>query len=443
MDKIKKNLQYIKNPLDPTLALFLHYEEFLMHFVLDNNTTVQPHRPIFQQKGPAEVPHSMRHTQPAFLYTEGVEVADHVVSVIVDPSVITIEIEAFCLRRSLKSVDLPTSVITIKRSAFSHCTSLIHAPLPDSLSSIGSYAFSHCTSLGSVYLPDSLNTIDRNAFSECTSLSSVRLPHILSTIGDFAFSHCTSLISVCLPHSLTTISCGLFSDCTSLTSVRLPESLSIIGKCAFSQCLNLSTVCFPDSLSVIGNCAFSGCTSLSLLRLPDSVCSIGYNAFSKCTGLTSVCLPYSLSTISLNAFKGCISLKTITAPSFPTPIIKPNSLKEALMEASFFPIQISHVLNKQRQSSKYVHQYHNWKMGAKITDDCGRLPLCIAAERSLKWSRWLQKIFHANMPAIEITDPVTALEPFMLAAVGVDSDFEAVYALLRGYPVAIGWSIIG
>jgi len=60
-----------------------------------------------------------------------------------------------------------------------------------------------------------------------------------------------------------------------------------------------------------------------------------------------------------------------------------------------------------------------------------------AAERSLKWSSWLGKIFKVYMPAIEHTDVVTGFEPFMLAAVGSKSDLEAVFELLRLNPAAM------
>lgn len=44
----------------------------------------------------------------------------------------------------------------------------------------------------------------------------------------------------------------------------------------------------------------------------------------------------------------------------------------------------------------------------------------------MKWL-WLQKILNLNMPVIEPTDPLTGLEPFILAAIGPDSDLEATY----------------
>ena len=43
----------------------------------------------------------------------------------------------------------------------------------------------------------------------------------------------------------------------------------------------------------------------------------------------------------------------------------------------------------------------------------------------------------ANKIAIYEKDVVTGLSPFMLAAVGMNSDLESVYRLCREYPVAI------
>jgi len=80
--------------------------------------------------------------------------------------------------------------------------------------------------------------------------------------------------------------------------------------------------------------------------------------------------------------------------------------------------------------------YFDWKAFARTEDGAGRLPLFTAAERCAGWSN-LRKIFAANMPVIEVTDPVTGLEPFMLAAVGKKSDLESIYGLLREFPAAI------
>ena len=60
----------------------------------------------------------------------------------------------------------------------------------------------------------------------------------------------------------------------------------------------------------------------------------------------------------------------------------------------------------------------------------------MAAAVSIKWKD-IKRIFEANKIAIYEKDVVTDLSPFMLAAVGINSDLESVYRLCREYPVAI------
>lgn len=249
-----------------------------------------------------------------------------------------------------------------------------------------------------------------------------------------AFYGRRSLRSIYFPASVTTIKSWSFDGCTSLSSVHLPDSLTDIKRYAFNGCTSLKSIHLPDSLSIISANVFSNCTSLHSVRLPDSLSTISTDAFYNCTSLSTVRLPNSLSAISPNAFRSCTSLVTIEAPLFPTTRIDPSSLVEALEEASFQPYRLAHVLGGQ---PRHCSLYYDWKSCAKIEDDLGRLPLFIAAESSLKWSDCLRNIFVANMAAIELTDPATALKPFMLAAVGLDSTLEAVYELLREYPAAI------
>lgn len=266
-----------------------------------------------------------------------------------------------------------------------------------------------------VIVDPSVSAIEVSAFFGRRRLTSIDLPASVITIKSWSFDGCISLSSVRLPNSLENIKRYAFNGCTSLVSIHLPESLSIISDNTFCNCTSLSSVCLPDSLSTISANAFYNCTSLTTIRLPDS-----------------------LSAISPHAFRGCTALNTIEAPLFPTTTIDPDNLRESLEEANYHPHRLANVID-----GKLHHYglYYNWKGCAKIKDKLGRLPLIIAAERSLKWSHWLQKIFIANMPAIELTDPVTALKPFMLASVGIDSDLEAVYRLLREYPAAIGQSM--
>ena len=66
----------------------------------------------------------------------------------------------------------------------------------------------------------------------------------------------------------------------------------------------------------------------------------------------------------------------------------------------------------------------------------GHLPLFTAAAVSMKWKD-TERIFEANKIAIYNKNLVTGLSPFMLAAVGKNSDLESVYRLCREYPVAL------
>ena len=80
--------------------------------------------------------------------------------------------------------------------------------------------------------------------------------------------------------------------------------------------------------------------------------------------------------------------------------------------------------------------YYDIKAWGRTRGSDGRLPLCTAAARSLKWEH-MQQMFDGNMPAIYEADEVTALPLFMLAAVGKKSDIESIFNLLKEYPMAI------
>jgi len=78
----------------------------------------------------------------------------------------------------------------------------------------------------------------------------------------------------------------------------------------------------------------------------------------------------------------------------------------------------------------------NMTMWSKIKDEEDRLPLATSAALSQKWSD-IEPIFAANKLAIYETDEVTGLPLCLLAAVGLDSDIESVYRLLKEYPPAL------
>jgi len=86
-----------------------------------------------------------------------------------------------------------------------------------------------------------------------------------------------------------------------------------------------------------------------------------------------------------------------------------------------------------------THMYYNWKTWAKTRGLDGRLPLVTAVIRSLKWS-FTRQIFAANMTMIHELDEMTGLPPFMLAAIGKDSDLESIYNLMKECPSIMNFS---
>lgn len=349
--------------------------------------------------------HATRNTTTtSFTYTEGSQVPQDVTHVIIHPSVTIIEERAFFERTSLISIEFSCSPSS---SSF--------------LTTIGRYAFSHCISLTSLHLPE--------------------FPSSLLTIGNGAFYHCTALASIHLSNSLWAIHGMAFSFCTSLTELQLPNSLTIIGNSAFSFCKSLTSVWLPKSLSTFSITAFLNCTKLATIHAPSP-----RSPYCRYGDTTSV-------------------VKYIQMDN------NPLSLRAALEKSGFHPVQLTcNLLLSSTLSSfgstcsRYGWQknlYFDWKTPCRTTNlqhnsdatatrnypstfqrpHKRRLPLCIAASQSFRWStrrRILQKILAANPAAIGVTDVVTGLEPFMLAAVGMESDWETVYRLLVAYPPAIG-----
>ena len=109
-----------------------------------------------------------------------------------------------------------------------------------------------------------------------------------------------------------------------------------------------------------------------------------------------------------------------------------------LVEAGFSDINFRHLIYNPRDSNCFLNlpTCYETKKWARNKDKDGRLPLCIAAVKSLKWLQ-MKDLFAANKPAVYNIDTVTRLPVFMLTAVGPTSDIESVYNYLREHPPAI------
>jgi hypothetical protein len=194
-------------------------------------------------------------------------------------------------RTALTGILIPEGVTKLSTGVFTGCEHLESVSLPATLMTIGRQTFSDCVSLGYISLPEKLTTIRYGTFMGCRSLGCITIPSGVTTIGESAFDGCNGLREVVLPETLVTIGHFAFRTCLNLDRLQLPKALTSIGDRAFASCLRLGDLLFPDSLTTIGEGAFYGCMSMQRLSLPVSVTHLGRNAFSGCRGLKFLYAP--------------------------------------------------------------------------------------------------------------------------------------------------------
>ncbi len=206
----------------------------------------------------------------------------------------------------------------------SDITSVIIEP---GVTSIGLQAFYYCSNLTSITIPSGLTSIGEMAFFYCSALTSVTIPNSVISIGNFAFGSCTGLKSITIPSSVTSIENNVFQDCTGLTNITVdssnPSFCSESGvlfnkdKTTLIYCPRGKTGSYtiPDGITAIEDYAFYYCSGLTSVTIPSSVTSIGVSSFQHCTGLTSITIPNSVTSITNLAFWDCSSLTIVYIPS--------------------------------------------------------------------------------------------------------------------------------
>ena len=206
----------------------------------------------------------------------------------------------------------------------SDITSVIIEP---GVTSIGLQAFYYCSNLTSITIPSGLTSIGEMAFFYCSALTSVTIPNSVISIGNFAFGSCTGLKSITIPSSVTSIENNVFQDCTGLTNITVdssnPSFCSESGvlfnkdKTTLIYCPRGKTGSYtiPDGVTAIEDYAFYYCSGLTSVTIPSSVTSIGVSSFQHCTGLTSITIPNSVTSIVNLAFWDCSSLTIVYIPS--------------------------------------------------------------------------------------------------------------------------------
>lgn len=170
-----------------------------------------------------------------------------------------------------------TSLTEIPRHCF-RTSSLESVILPPSIRTIQEWAFFGCSSLTNIEFPNNLEEIELRAFSNCTALESIILPEGLSVLGDYAFTACVNAKTISLPSSLNSLPFCCFQSCLKVESVVFPEGITNVGQAAFYMCHALHEVQLPESLTVIMKDAFADC-DLEAITIPQDVSYIGQNAF--------------------------------------------------------------------------------------------------------------------------------------------------------------------
>lgn len=273
----------------------------------------------------------------AFAYCYGLD------SVIIPPSVKTIEASAFYECGSLSFVKIPTSITEIPDQAFYGCYGLSDLDLPSSIISIGDYAFENC-GLTNIRIPESVKNIGKYAFYRCGELVQVDLPSGLETISDGLFYYCQKLPGISIPQSVSTIGPRAFYSCSELETITITQGIKTILGSAFFNCKKLTALFIPGNVESIAETAFEGCNNLESIRvdatnthydsrencnaiietasnrliqgcnkttIPHNITSISDYAFLGCTEITSLFIPKSLTDLKSSTFQACKYIESI------------------------------------------------------------------------------------------------------------------------------------
>ena len=89
-----------------------------------------------------------------------------------------------------------TGLSVIKLYAFQNCTALTSVILPPTVTTIEYEAFMNCGLTGTLTLPETVTTVEQDAFRECRGLTGLVIGSGVTSIGSLAFYNCTGLESI-------------------------------------------------------------------------------------------------------------------------------------------------------------------------------------------------------------------------------------------------------
>ena len=127
---------------------------------------------------------------------------------------------------------------------FKNCSDLQTVILAPSMGTIESYAFYGCNSLKTIDLSN-VSSIGVYAFAH-SGVKTIVLSGSMGQLKDSVFENCTSLVNVTLPESLTAIGQRTFYGCVRLDAISIPKSVMSIGTDAFKGCTGLRQLTVQD-----------------------------------------------------------------------------------------------------------------------------------------------------------------------------------------------------
>lgn len=211
---------------------------------------------------------------------------------------------------SVDSIILPPSVTTIDGWAFEGCQKLTYVNLPATLEEIPQGCFAGCTKLSKIALPGGISKIGNEAFSGCNGLTDLELPELLREVGTDAFKRCKNLERVVFNGPLDKIWLDAFVGCTKLKEVVFKGAIGNLN--GFAGCTSLEKVVLPEGLQTIESGVFKGCTNLKEITIPQSVREMGQSVFDGCSSLKEVVLPAAMPYMQFWLFQNCSSLERLT-----------------------------------------------------------------------------------------------------------------------------------
>lgn len=236
-------------------------------------------------------------------------------SIVLPPTVTTIENGAFANNPHLKTIRLSDQLTTIGASAFAGCSGLLEIRLPASVREMGGSAFSGCSAMTTAVLSPSLVKISPFTFHGCTALTHVDIPDSVPAIGDSAFKNCSALSKLRLPANLESLGRAAFNGCVNLTEITIPKGVTTLPDSLFMSCKSLAKAEFAGLIETVASNAFSGCVCLQKLSFQQGLLVIGDSAFQNCTMLRKLTLPQSVHTFGTGVLYGVAKQGvTLTCP---------------------------------------------------------------------------------------------------------------------------------